>query len=206
MPKLRLFLLLAVVFSIGAAPLRAGVIFQFDELGDISYSIGGSPYVALPNGVVKPDFTGGVASYNVSVLVYNLTAALASKDMMNGDVPIEGTDGLVGDLRFTDANADSTRDDACSSTVQCFMIFYVFDSNGNAADVGPVSTSFLWTQTVGTELATSTTFSYTAGNLLTYNGSITTPAIIFNVTPEPAPAVMLLFGAAAFLFIHKRSK
>jgi hypothetical protein len=188
--------LLAGVISIGVAPLHAGIIFQFDELGDIQYSLNGNPYVALPNGVAEADPTLAVGG---NVLVYNLTPALDPFEMLNGDVPIGGTVGLIGDLRFTDNNGDTTGDETCSSmgTVQCLMIFYVFDSEGNPADVGPISTSFLATQTPGTVLGTNGWFTYTAGNLLTYDGTI---------VPEPAPAMMLLFGTAAFFFIHKRSK
>jgi hypothetical protein len=196
MTKLRLFLLLAGVISIGVVPLHAGmmtgVVFQFDELGDIQYSIGGNPYVVLPNdSVVESDFTNGVAG---NVLVYNLTSVMNTYEMQNGDVPIGGASGLIGDLRFTDANGDLTGDDACG-TVECLMIFYVFDSEGHSADVGPVSTSFLTIQTPGTTVSNGL-FSYPAG-VVTYDGTI---------VPEPAPAVMLLFGMAAFFFIHKRSK
>lgn len=198
MSKLRLFLLLTGVISIGVAPLHAGVIFQFDELGDIQYSISGNPFVALPD-TVEPDFTGGVGG---NVLVYNLTAAFTQNpqsplQMLNGDVPIGGTGGLIGDLRFTDNYGDSSGNDTCGGAVQCLMIFYVFDSGGNPADVGPVSTSFLATQTAKTTLSDGS-FTYTAGgNLITYDGSI---------VPEPAPAVMLLFGTVGFFFLHKRSK
>jgi hypothetical protein len=114
--------------------------------------------------------------------------------MLNGDVPIGGASGLIGDLRFTDSNGDLTGTDACG-TVQCLMIFYVFDSEGFPADVGPVSTSFLTTQAAGTTLSNGL-FSYGAG-VVTYDGTI---------VPEPASAVMLLFGMAAFFFIHKRSR
>jgi hypothetical protein len=191
MCKSRLFLLLAGVISIGAAPLHAGVIFQFDELGDIEYSVSGNPYVALPNGVVGSDPTGGVGG---NVLVYNLTPVLTSFDLLNGDVPISGASGLIGDLRFTDTNGDLTGTDTCG-TVQCLLIFYVFDSEGLPADVGPVSTSFLVSQTPGTSLSNGL-FTYPAG-VVTYDGSI---------VPEPTPVFMLTFGMAAFLFIHKRSK
>ena len=135
-----------------------------------------------------------------NVLVYNLTPALDPFEMLNGDVPIGGTVGLIGDLRFTDNHGDTTGDETCSSmgTVQCLMIFYVFDSEGNPADVGPISTSFLTTQTPGTVFGSNGWFTYTAGgDLFTYDGSI---------VPEPVPAVMLTFGLAAFFFIHKRSK
>jgi hypothetical protein len=191
MTKLGLFLLLAGVISIGVAPLHASVIFRFDELGDIGYSVSGNPYVALPEGAVESDPTNGVGG---NVLVYNLTPVLTSFDMLNGDVPIEGTSGLIGDLRFTDPNGDVTGTDACG-TVQCLMIFYVFDSEGHPADVGPVSTSFVTVQSIGTTLSNGL-FSYTAG-VVTYDGTI---------VPEPATAVMLLFGMAAFFFIHKRLK
>jgi len=190
MTKLCLFLLLAGMVSIGVAPLHAGVIFQFDELGDIQYSVSGNPYVALPNGALEPDKTSSLGN----VLVYNLTPVMNSFDMQNGDVPIGGASGLIGDLRFTDPNGDLTGDDTCG-TVQCLMIFYVFDGEGLPADVGPVSTSFLTTQTPATTLSNGL-FSDTAG-VVTYDGTI---------VPEPASAVMLLFGVAAFFFIHKRSK
>jgi hypothetical protein len=132
-----------------------------------------------------------------NVLVYNLSPAFSPNDMQNGDVPIGGTSGLIGDLRFTDTGGDLTGTDACGS-VPCLMIFYVFDSEGNPADVGPISTSFLTTQTPGTVLGSNGWFTYTAGgDLFTYDGTI---------VPEPVPAVMLTFGLAAFFFIHKRSK
>ena len=135
--------------------------------------------------------TGGVGG---NVLVYNLTPVLTSFDLLNGDVPISGASGLIGDLRFTDTNGDLTGTDTCG-TVQCLLIFYVFDSEGLPADVGPVSTSFLVSQTPGTSLSNGL-FTYPAG-VVTYDGSI---------VPEPTPVFMLTFGMAAFLFIHKRSK
>jgi hypothetical protein len=190
MIKLCLFLLLAGLISIGVTPLHAGIIFQFDELGDIQYSASGNPYVALPQGVAGPDPSLAVGG---KVLVYNLSLAFGSADMQNGDVPISGTGGgLIGDLRFTDSSGGV---DGCG-TVQCDMIFYVFDSEGLPADVGPISTSFLATQTPGTTLSNGL-FAYTADELITYDGTI---------VPEPAPVVMLLFGTAGFFFIHKRSK
>jgi len=194
MTTLRLFLLLVGAISIGVAPLHAGIIFEFNELGDIQYSLNGNPYVALPNGVLQADPTGAVAG---NVLVYNLSPAFGSNDMQNGDVPIGGTSGLIGDLRFTTTGGPLTETDACSGSVPCLMVFYVFDSDGNPADVGPISTSFLTTQTPGTVLSSNGSFSYTADELFTYDGTI---------VPEPAPAMMLLFGTAAFFFIHKRSK
>jgi hypothetical protein len=191
MTKLRLFLLLAGVISIGVAPLHAGVIFQFNELGDIEYSLSGNPYVALPNGVAETDPSGAVAG---KVLVYNLTKALDPYEMQNGDVPIGGTGGgLIADLRFIDSSGGA---DDCG-TVKCYMIFYVFDNEGLPADVGPISTSFLTTQTPGAVLGSNGSFSYTADELITYEGTI---------VPEPAPVVMLSFGMAAFFFIHRRSK
>jgi len=193
MTKLCLFLLLAGVISIGVTPLHAGIIFQFDELGDIQYSENGNPYVALPQGVAATDPSGAVGG---KVLVYNLSLAFGTNDMENGDVPIGGTDGLIGDLRFTTTGGALTETDACGS-VPCFMVFYVFDSEGNPADVGPISTSFLTTQTPGATLGSNGSFSYTADELFTYDGTI---------VPEPAPAAMLTFGMAAFFFMHKRSK
>jgi hypothetical protein len=193
MSRFRLFLLLVGTISIGLSPLHAGVIFQFDELGDIQYSISGNPYVALTNGVVESDPTGGVGGH---VLVYNLTPALDPFEMLNGDVPIGANSGLIGDLRFTDNFGDRTGEDTCG-TVQCLMIFYVFDSLGKPADVGSVSTSFLTPQTARTVLG-SGSFTYTPDDSLFFDGSI--------VAPEPAPVAMLTFGMAAFFFLHKRSK
>jgi hypothetical protein len=191
MNKLRLLLLILGVFAVGSAPLHAGVIFQFDELGNLAYSLSGAPYVPMANGTLELDPTLGL---NDDVLVYNLTSELTGNNLFNGDVPIEGSDGIVGDLRFTDSAGATAGSENCLTT-ECLLIFYVFDSNGLLADVGPVSTSFLTTQTPGATLSNGA-FSYTAG-VLTYDGTI---------APEPAPAVMLLLGLAVLVFLQKRPK
>ena len=188
MTKTCLFALLIGLLAMNVAPLHAGVIFQFDEVGDLAYSLSGAPFVPMADGVLEPDPTDGVAG---DALVFNLTSELDTFDLFNGDVPIGG---LAGDLRFTDPGGATTGSETCG-TVQCLMIFYVFDSNGLPADVGNISTSFLTTQTPGAVLGDGQ-FSYQAG-VLTYDGTI---------VPEPAPAVMLLFGLAAFALLRKRSK
>jgi hypothetical protein len=199
MTKIPLIVLLIALVAASVAPLHAApiplpVVFQFDELGDLAYSLSGAPYVTLADGILESDptngFTGG------EVLVYNLTSELAGFDLFNGDVPIGSSGGLAGDLRFTDsAGATTGSETSCGTTTQCLMIFYVFDSYGLPADIGDVSTSFLLTQTPGTTLDPGQ-FSYTAG-VITYDGTI---------VPEPAPAVMLLFGLAVLVFLRKRPK
>jgi hypothetical protein len=193
MTKFRVLVLLVGALATCVAPLHATLIFQFDEIGDLAYSLSGAPYVPMADGVVEPDPTGNITG---GVLVYNLTPELTSYDLFNGDAPISGFGGLAGDLRFTDPAGDLTGSEACGTT-QCLMVFYVFDSNGLAADIGPVSTSFLTTQVPGAALSAGQ-FSYPVG-ALAYDGTI-------NSVPEPAPAAMLLFSLAAFAFLHKRSK
>jgi hypothetical protein len=195
MTKIRLFALLIGVFAAMTAPLHAGVIFQFDELGNFAWSQGGGPYVPLADGLLEPDPTDGVTG---DALVFDLTSELDTFELFNGDVPISGFGGLAGDLRFTNSGGALTGSETCGAA-QCLMIFYVFDSDGLPADVGNISTSFLTTQTPGAVLGDgqfSYSFAYEAG-VLTYDGTI---------VPEPAPALMLLFGLAAFAFLRKRQK
>jgi hypothetical protein len=192
MDRVRLIALLAGVMAV-AAPLHAGVIFQFDELGNLAYSLSGGPYVPMSPGTLAFDPTDGVDG---DVLVYNLTSEFSGFELLAGDVPIGYADGLIGDLRFTDAAGQLSGSEACG-TVQCLMIFYVFDNNGLPADVGNISTSFLTTRTPGTSLGDGpNSFSYDAG-VVTYDGT---------TVPEPAPAAMLLCGLATFAYLRKRSK
>jgi hypothetical protein len=200
MDRVRLIALLAGVIAM-AVPLHAGAIFQFDELGNIADSIAGGPFVQMPSGTLQFDPTGGVGK-PAEVLEYDLTSVLNGKDLIAGDVPIGFSGGLIGDLRFTDPAGQMSDIEACGTgtgDVECLMIFYVFDNNGLAADVGNISTSFLTTQTPGTSLVQgsfSYSFSYEAG-VLAYDGTI---------VPEPTPAVMLLCGLATFIYLRKRSK
>ena len=189
--KIRLIVILIGVLAC-VAPLHAGMIFQFDELGDLSYSLSGAPYVAMPDGSVESDPTGGFAG---NVLVYNLTSQLNGFDLYNGDVPIGGVDGLAGDLRFTDSAGPLTGHETCGGATQCLLIFYVFDNNALPADIGNVSTSFLASQT-SLSVLNAGSFTYTAG-VLTYDGTI---------VPEPAPAIMLLFGLAGFVILSRTFK
>jgi hypothetical protein len=191
MTKFRHLVLIVGVIALCTAPLHAGIVFQFDELGDLAYSLSGAPFVPMANGTLEADPTSGVSG---DVLVYNLTPELFTFEMYNGDVPIAGYGGLAGDLRFTDPSGDLTGNETCG-TVECLMIFYSFVDNGFPADVDPPSTSFLLTQTPGTTL-TGGDFTYTAG-VVTYDGTI---------VPEPAPAAMLLSGLAGVFLIRKRSR
>lgn len=192
MTRIRLFVLLGVLLAASVIPSHAGVIFQFNELGDLAYSLSGAPYVPMTNGVLEADPTGGVSG---DVVVFNLTSELATFDLFNGDAPIGGFGSLVGDLRFTDPSGDTTGSETCGA-IECLMIFYVFDSEGNPADVGgSVSTSFLTTQTPMVQL-NANQFSYPAG-VITYDGTI---------VPEPAPPIMLIFGLAALAFLRQRLK
>jgi hypothetical protein len=184
MTQLRILVLLILVIAIGAVPASASMIFNFDESGDIEYSLNSGAWVPMTPGVLEADPTGGVTGRNV--LVYNLTSGLDTYTMYNGDVPVDVSSGsLIADLRFTDQNGPVTGTETCGGTVECLMIFYVFDNNGLPADVGPISTSFLTTENPATTLE-SDTFTYTAG-VITYEGTI---------VPEPAPAAMLFCGAA----------
>jgi hypothetical protein len=192
MTKIRLLVLLIGVLAAGVTPLHAGLIFQFDEVGDLSYSLSGGPYVSMPNGVVELDPTGGIAG---NVLVYDLTSPITGLVFFNGDVPIGGAAGLAGDLRFTDSAGPLTSSETCGGDTQCLMIYYVFDNNGLAADVGSVSTSFLTSQTPGTSLDPGA-FTYTAG-VLTYDGTI---------VPEPTPAIMMLLGLSGFVIVRRTLK
>src|SRR5580700_360575 len=142
MTKTCLFALLIGLLATSVAPLHAGVIFQFDELGDLAYSLNGAPFIAMADGVLEPDPTDGVEG---DALVFNLTSELDTFEMFNGDVPISGFGGLAGDMRFTDTAGAVTGSETCGTT-QCLMVFYVFDSAGLAADIGNISTSFLTTQ------------------------------------------------------------
>lgn len=192
--KTRLLVLLMAVLATGIEPVHAGVIFQFDELGNLAYSLSGAPYVPMANGILERDPTGGVSG---DALIYNLTSELNTFQMFNGDVPIGNpVGGLAADLRFTDPGGDRLGSETCGTT-QCLMIFYVFDNNGLPADVGSVSSSFPQTPAVFLGSGPfSYSFSYEAG-VLNYDGTI---------VPEPAPFIMLLFGLAGFVLLRKRSK
>ena len=172
------------VIALCAAPLRGDTTFRFDELGNLSVSLGGGPFLAQPDGTLEADPTGGVAG---DVLVYNLTSELSGFSFFNGDVPIGGSGSIVGDLRFTDQNGSLTGSEVCGGAVECLMIFYVFDSNGLPADVGPISTSFLTTQTPGASVNSAGAFSYSPG-VLSYDGTIVPKA------PEPSSVVLLGLG------------
>jgi hypothetical protein len=191
MSKIRLLVLFSTILAGGIAPLHADAIFEFNESGNLGFILNGGQYVTLPEGIVEPDPTGGFTGGDV--LVYNLTSELDGFVMFNGDVPIGLSDGLIGDLRFTDPAGVTTGSETCGTT-QCLMIFYVFDSNGLPADIDP-STAFLQTQTPGTVLNDGQ-FSYTAG-VVDYQG---------DIVPEPAPAAMLLSGLAAFALLRKGTK
>jgi len=51
------------------------------------------------------------------------------------------------------------------------MIFYSFDGLGAPADVGPISTVFLTSQTPVTSELSNGAFTFTSGGVVTYNGS-----------------------------------
>ena len=196
MGRLRLLAVLTGFLAL-AVPSNAGVLFQFDELGNLGFSLNSGPFTPMPNGVVAPDPTAGVSG---NVLIYDLTSELNTFSLLTGDVPVGPAvgGGIIGDLRFTDPAGQLTGNETCG-TVECLMIFYVFDSNGLPADVGFISTNFLTTQTPGTLLGSGTlpnSFLYTAG-VLSYQGTI---------VPEPAPAVMFLFGLITLAYFWKRSK
>lgn len=199
MRKFSLFALLAGIVSV-VAPLHAGMVFQFDELGNLASSLNGAPFTPMTMGAPGVDPTGGITSQNV--LIYNLTSALDSFSFFNGDVPIAGTGGgLIADLRFTDQNGDlppGSASEVCGGSVQCLMIFYVFNNGGMPADIGFVPTSFLLTQTPPNTVTYNNgqyTFTYTAG-VLSYDGTI---------VPEPGTAVMCILAIGIVAFIRKRS-
>ena len=148
-------------------------------------------FIALPAGATELDPTGGVSG---NVLVYNFqpafTAAGASATFF-GDVPIAGfAGGLSDDLRFTNAQG------AKSGTSAPLMIFYSFNNLGNPADVGKISTSFLYTQTPAATEAANGTFTYDSGGGLPggviYEGQ--------SDVPEPASVSMFLLGLGALGF------
>jgi hypothetical protein len=198
MTKIRLLILMAGI-TLGIAPLHASVIFQFDELGTFSYSTdNGSTFNSLPNGTLAPDITGsGIAS---NVLYYDLTQLLNSFVLLNGDVPIAGfKGGIAGDLRFTDTQGSLSGSETCVvGTESCYLIYYAFDNNGYPADVGPISTSFLTTQTPGAAQDATGKFAYTAG-VLTYDGTLT-------LVPEPATIALSLFGIGGLALLGLRQK
>lgn len=197
MGRLRLVALLTGFLAL-AVPSNAGVLFQFDELGNLAFSLNNGPFTPMPNGVVAPDPTAGVGG---NVLIYDLTTELNTFSLLTGDVPVGaagGGGGLIGDLRFTDPTGQLSGNETCG-TVECLMIFYVFDNNGLPADVGFVPTNFLTTQTAATLLGSGPlpdSFIYTAG-VLSYDGTI---------VPEPAPAITFLFGLITLAYFWKRSK
>lgn len=192
MRKIRLFTLLVPVL-LAVAPLHASAIFQFDEIGNFSYSLNnGLTFAGLPNGTLQLDNTGsGIPG---EVLYYNLTPVLNGFMLSNGDVPVGAFGGgIIGDLRFTDLAGQTSGSETCvTGSLSCYMIFYVFDSNGLPADVGKISTAFLTTQVPGTVLGGSGNFTYTVG-ALTYDGTI---------VPEPKPISMVVLGLLAFAFLH----
>lgn len=191
------FILLGSLLA-GIAPLHASLIITFNEFGAASYSTnGGVTFVALPAGATELDPTGGVSG---NVLVYNFqpafTAAGASATFF-GDVPIAGfAGGLSDDLRFTDAQGDK------SGTSAPLMIFYSFDNLGAPADVGNISTSFLYTQTPMATEGANGFFTYDSGGGLPggvlYEGE--------SDVPEPASVSMLLLGLGALGFRIFRCK
>jgi hypothetical protein len=176
---------------LGIAPLRAApldpLLITFDEWGHASYSLnGGVTFTLLPQGVVESDPTKG---FNGNVLVYNLQPAFTAASIsstFSGDVPIAAFGGgsLSDDLRFTDAAGDRT------GTNVPLMIFYSFDSLGAPADVGNISTAFLYTQTPVTTEAANGSFIYDSsgglGGSVMYDGQ--------SDVPEPASVSMFLLG------------
>jgi PEP-CTERM motif len=184
------------VVAMCSAPFHAAGILQFDELGNLFYSVGGGPFVAEPGGTLQADPSGAVAG---DVLVYNLTSELTGFELINGDNPIGGYGGIAGDLRFTDGSGDLTGDEICGTGVgqtTCYMTYYVFVDNGLPADVDPPSLSFLLTQTPATTLNQGQ-FSLLEGSMVVYDGTI---------VPEPATAAMLMSGLVGLFLIRKRSK
>ena len=192
MRSIHLFLLLASLMVISVRPAHASEVFQFDESGDISYSVSGGPFIPMPAGILESDFTHGVSG---DVLVYDLTSELVGFDMSNGDDPIGGDGGLVGDLRFTDSSGALNGNEYCSETQQCLMIFYVFDDDGLPADVGDISTDFLTTQKPSTTLENG---KFTLeDDPITYEGTI---------APEPPPYSLIVMGLGGFALLGCRCR
>jgi hypothetical protein len=172
---------------LGIAPLRAAtldpLLITFDELGHASYSINGGAPVTVSS-TVEIDPISALGEY---VLVYNLTGAFTAAGISStffGDAPIAAFGGgsLSDDLRFFNANP--------TGSTQPSMIFYSFDSLGAPADVGNISTSFLYTQTPVTTEAANGSFIYDssggAGGGVMYDGQ--------SDVPEPASVSMFLLG------------
>jgi hypothetical protein len=207
MGKIKLFVILIGLVGLGISPLHAnGLIFQFDELADLSCTLTGEICPVLPGVVVEPDFTGGVSG---KVLVFDLTSELAGQVFANGDVPITGfSGGIIGDLRFTTAGGALTGSETCTvGTQSCLLIFYAFDNNGFAADVGFVSGSFPFQSPplqAGVTQSASGAFLYTSG-FVSYHGIIMLPPNQVPV-PEPATASMFLLGLGAFAFLRRNKK
>jgi len=206
MGKLKLFGILMVLVGAGTAPLHAnGILFQFDELADLSCNLTGEICPALPNAVVQNDFTGGTSG---NVLVFDLTSALAGQMFSNGDVEILSHDGgtIIGDMRFTTSTGAVANSETCTvGSISCLMIFYSFDSAGFAADVGTISTSFLRPLQAGVTVSATGAFMYNTP-FVSYHG-ILLPGMLPSPVPvpEPATAPMFLLGLGAFAFL-RRSK
>jgi hypothetical protein len=201
MGKLKLFGILMVLVGAGIRPLHAnGILFQFDELADLSCNLTGEICPVPANAVVEHDFTGGTSG---NVLVFDLTSELAGQTFANGDVAIlNHGGGIIGDLRFTTSGGTLTGNDTCTvGSESCLMIFYSFDNDGFAADVGNVDTTFLRPLQPGVTVSSTGAFMYSTA-FVSYHGILLpTPVPV----PEPATAPMFVLGLGAFAFL-RRSK
>jgi hypothetical protein len=200
MGRLKLLGILMGLVGVGIVPLHAnGILFQFDELGDLSCTVTGEICPVSSNSGVEADFTTGPSG---NVLVFDLTSELAGQMFSNGDVEVlSHGGGVIGDLRFTTSGGTLAGNETCTvGSVSCLMIFYSFDNDGFAADVGNVNTSFLRPLQAGVTVSPTGAFMYSTA-FVSYHG-------ILLPTPVPAPepattAPMFLLGLGAFAFLWR---
>jgi hypothetical protein len=125
--------LIGVVLALASTPARSDFTISFTESSGSCTVISGTG--SCTSQVLPTDPTGLVSG---SVLIFNLPQLV-----FTGNVNILEPDGVtISDrLRFIDPNNSFSSCDSTSGLAACGnrMIFYSFDSNGLAADVGPIT-------------------------------------------------------------------